>query len=90
MCAVERPFPPLPALSDEHRMLLRMRDTLYEGSWDDFTADLHARAEGRPHVFVTIETSDHMRSTIGRHLALIDEMNRWEREAGKRLSADLT
>ena len=30
-------------LTDEHRMLLRMRDTLYEGSWDDFAHDLRAK-----------------------------------------------
>ena len=30
-------------LTDEHRMLLRMRDTLYEGSWDDVAQDFPAK-----------------------------------------------
>lgn len=76
-----------PVLTDEHRMLLTMRDTLYEGDWSDFEADLSARSAGRPHVFVTVETSPAMMATIRRHLALIAEMRDWEESSGQRLSA---
>jgi hypothetical protein len=75
-------------LSDEQRMLLRMRDILYEGSWDDFERDLRARAEGRPHVFETVLTSPEMLATIGSHLAMIDSMRMWETKQGVVLSAE--
>ena len=51
-------------LSETHRMLLRMRDTLYEGSWEDFARDLRARAEDMPHIFETVPTSQQMKATI--------------------------
>lgn len=75
-------------LTDEHRMLLTMRDVLYEGCWSDFEADLRARAEGRPHVFITVKTAPEMIATIRRHLDLIAEMRRWEEAAGRSLSAE--
>lgn len=74
--SIERDTMPL---SEEHRMLLRMRDTLYEGSWDDFVHDLKARVTDRPHVFATVPESRGMRSTIERHLLLISQMADWER-----------
>jgi hypothetical protein len=75
-------------LTEEHRMLLRVRDTLYEGSWEDFIRDLRARSQGRPHVFETIPTSPHMTRTIANHLELIEQMAEWEARAGETLSAD--
>jgi len=85
---------PLPAddsgdfeLTEEQRMLLRMRDTLYEGSWEDFERDLRARAEDRPHVFDTVPETPGMKSTIAHHLGLIEAMQRWE-AAHRRLSED--
>jgi hypothetical protein len=65
-----------------------MRDTLYEGSWTDFTRDLEARASGGPHVFETVPTSAAMKSTIAHHLALITEMAQWEKRYGQTLSPD--
>ena len=76
------------SLTDEHRMLLRIRDTLYEGSWEDFARDLRARAEDRPHVFETVPASSHMKATIASHLAMIDQMQSWEAKHGRTLSAD--
>ena len=76
------------ALTDEHRMLLRMRDTLYEGSWEDFARDLRARAEDQPHVFETVPTSPQMKATIAAHLAMMDQMKDWENEHGCTLSAN--
>lgn len=64
----------VPSLSDEQRMLTQIRDTLYEGSWDDFLTDLKARAAGRPHVFAIGPASPAMNETIDRHIKLIEEM----------------
>lgn len=75
-------------LDDEHRMLLRIRDTLYEGSWEDFVRDLRARAQGRPHVFETVTDSPTMKTTIKNHLAMIDKMQTWELQHKRTLSAD--
>ena len=77
-----------PTLTDEKRMLLRMRDTLYEGSWDDFARDLESRASGQRHVFETVPTSPAMKNTIAHHLLLISEMAGWEERVGETLSPD--
>lgn len=69
-------------------MLLRMRDTLYEGVWEDFNRDLRARVDGKPHVFETVPTSAAMRDTITHHLSMIAEMDAWETELGHPLSPD--
>ncbi len=65
-------------LTEEQRMLIQIRDTLYEGSWDDFLEDLRARADGRPHVFAIARASPELKSTIEHHVALIEELRRWE------------
>ena len=72
-------------LTAEHRMLLQMRDTLYEGSWEDFIEDLRAREEGRPHVFETIPDTPGMKDTIHNHLDMIADMRLWEEKHGARL-----
>ncbi len=74
-------------LTDEHRMLLTMRDTLYEGDWTDFETDLKARASDRPHVFDTVPASPTIVATIQRHLRLIADMREWETRTGRRLPA---
>ena len=74
-------------LTDTHRMLLAMRDTLYEGSWADFVRDLRARIESRPYVFNTVPTSPAMEQTIATHLEMIEEMRHWEDERGELLRA---
>lgn len=65
-------------LSDELRMLLSMRDTLYDGCWEDFVFDLRARLEGAPHVFTTIPVSEHMMATIRNHIDMITMLQEWE------------
>ena len=67
-------------LTEEQRMLIQIRDTLYEGSWDDFLDDLRARAEGRPHVFALNSASPEFKTTIERHVDLIEKLREWERE----------
>ena len=75
-------------LTADHRMLLQMRDTLYEGNWSDFVRDLRARAEDQPHVFDTIPETPGMKDTITYHLTLIDQMQAWEIAHQQTLSAD--
>ena len=85
---IPRPSPSAddhPELTEEQRMLLDLRDVLYEGNWDDFRNDLTARQESRPHVFDTIPPSPGLRDTIARHLRVIDELERWERNHRRRL-----
>ena len=72
-------------LTDEHRMLLDIRDTLYEGSWEDFKRDLEARRRSQPHVFDTVPDSPQMLQTIREHLLLIGEMWNWEKTHGTTL-----
>ena len=69
-------------------MLLRIRDTLYEGDWGDFVQDLQARMEDRPHVFETVPASPEMKATIAGHLDMIARMERWESQHDRALSAD--
>ncbi|HNQ23141.1 MAG TPA: hypothetical protein PKK06_08615 [Phycisphaerae bacterium] len=75
-CAGESGFP----LTPEHRLLLQIRDTLYEGNWEDFVHDLRARLNDEPHVFEIVPPSPAMKATIAGHLALIEEMAAWERD----------
>lgn len=83
MCAKtpnhDHPFP----LTNDHVMLLHIRDTLYDGQWQDFVDDLESRAEGRPHVFETVPQSPTMRDTIQGHLGLIVGMRAWEAKHGR-------
>lgn len=72
-------------LTDEHRMLLDIRDSLYDGSWEEFKFDLEARAAQKPHVFETAPTSQDMIGIIRDHLNLIEQMVQWESTNGKRL-----
>ncbi len=38
-------------LTSEERLLVVLKDELYEGSWTEMIADLQARLEGRPYIF---------------------------------------
>lgn len=75
-------------LTAEHRMLLRIRDTLYEGSWEDFVEDLRSRAEDRAHVFETVPASPEMKTTIATHLRMIEAMEKWEAQHQRTLKGD--
>lgn len=65
-------------LSAEQRMLLDIRDTLYDGNWDDFVSDLEARLHGLPHVFDIVAETPRFADTIRNHLQLIADLKRWE------------
>ncbi len=77
-----------PNFADDRQMLIQVRDTLYEGSWEDFVRDLKARLEGRPYVFEIDPPSPSLKATIETHLRLIEELKTWERTHGKTLKAD--
>ena len=64
-------------------MLLDIRDTLYEGSWDAFIADLEARLSGEPHVFDVVPDTPRFADTIRNHLRLIGELKVLERDSGQ-------
>lgn len=85
MCASRDAIQPF-VLSAEQRMLLQMRDTLYEGSWDDFLHDLRARCEARPHVFEIIPDSPEMKTTVAQHIRLIEQMREFESQTGQVLN----
>ncbi len=70
-------------LTADHRMLLEIRDTLYEGSWDDFLRDLKAKAQSRPRVFDTVPDSPRIKETIAGHVKMIEQMRDWERKNGR-------
>ena len=71
--------PPTRPLSDEERMLLELRDTLYEGNWEDFVLDLQARIAGQPHVFDIVPETPRFADVIRHHLRLIEALEDWER-----------
>ena len=97
--AGNKPFPgqPIPEslpsqgkfgpLSDEERMLIRLRDELYEGSWDQFVDDLKARLAGKPHIFEIGPVSDRLKETINNHLRMIDRLRALEKQLGVNLYA---
>lgn len=71
--------PPPIELSADRCMLLDLRDTLYDGSWDDFVYDLEARLHGQPHVFDVVPDAAGFGETIRNHLRIISELRAWER-----------
>ena len=46
----------LQGLTRQERTLLILREELYEGSWEEMTADLEARLKTGPHLFELSET----------------------------------
>ena len=72
----------LPALNEEQRMLLRVRDELYEGRWELFVKDLKARLAGDSHVFEIGPATGRLAETIATHLRLIDELRAMEADLG--------
>ena len=60
-------------------MLVVLKRELYEGSWDDMTADLKARLEGGPYIFK-------LASRIEEDLNRIGRLRAFEQEHGVDLS----
>jgi hypothetical protein len=63
----------LEALADEDRMLIRLREELYEGRWDAMLADLNDRLRGKPYIF-------RLASRIQDDMARVEKLSRFERE----------
>jgi len=59
------------SLSSEEKMLIILREELYEGSWEDMIADLKNRLEGKPYVFK-------LASRIEADLARIERLKNFE------------
>jgi hypothetical protein len=62
-------------LTKEERLLVAIRDELYEGSWDDLVADLEARKGRKPHVFK-------LATRLEEDLARVEKLRAFERERG--------
>ena len=75
-------------LSEDEGMLLAIRDTLYEGSWEDFLLDLRERLSDRPYVFDVHPASPRLKDTMRRHLEIIEQLSRWERDHGVTLHSE--
>lgn len=60
-------------LSEQERMLIVLKRELYEGSWDEMTADLQARLEGGPYIFK-------LNTRIEDDLKRIEKLRRFEAE----------
>jgi hypothetical protein len=60
-------------LTKEERLLVAIRDELYEGSWDDLVADLEARKNRKPYVFK-------LATRLEEDLARVERLRAFERE----------
>ena len=61
------------ALEPEEQMLVRIRDELYEGSWDKMRHDLNNRLNGRPYLFKLVSRIEH-------DLQRVDVLEAYEQE----------
>ena len=66
---------PSPALSKEEKLLIILRDELYEGSWDELRKDLDARLDGKPYIFKLAER-------LEEDLERIERLQQYEIEHG--------
>jgi hypothetical protein len=66
-------------LTDEDKMLLRLREELYEGRWDAMLVDLNDRLRGKPYIF-------RLASRIQDDMARVERLSRFEREKGVNLA----
>jgi len=75
---------PLPEmhLTALDRMLITIRDELYEGSWEEMEADLKARLEGRPYIYK-------LATRIKEDLVRIQKLKTYEEDFNINLSAFL-
>lgn len=71
------PFLDVPAevfisrLEPYERVLIDVKDQLYEGSWDRILGDLRARLDGKPYIFK-------LSQTIARDVAAVERMKSYE------------
>lgn len=62
-------------MSKAEKMLVAVRDELYEGSWEMMLKDLEARMRGKPYVFK-------LANRIEDDIAAIKRLRKFERENG--------
>ena len=62
----------------EEMLLLKVRDVLYDGSWQELRADLQARLEGKPYIFK-------LASRIEEDLERLEELQAYEDAHGVKL-----
>ena len=67
------------SLTDEDKMLIRLREELYEGRWDAMLADLNDRLRGKPYIF-------RLASRIQDDMARVQRLSRFEREKNVNLA----
>ena len=75
----DRVEPFKPSLTAEERVLVKLREDLYEGSWDEMLADLQARRDGKPYVFK-------FASRVAEDINRISRLRRTEVENGVNLA----
>jgi len=66
-------------LEHYERILVELRDKLYEGSWDRILGDLKARLDGKPYVYK-------LSQTITRDIAAIGKLQAYEARHGVNLA----
>ena len=66
-------------LSAEERVLVKLRDDLYEGAWDEMKRDLEARRDDKPYVFK-------MASRVADDLERVSRLRKLEVENGINLA----
>jgi hypothetical protein len=62
-------------LAPHERVLIELKEKLYEGSWEKVMGDLRARLENRPYIFK-------LSQKIGRDLEAIEKMKEFEGRMG--------
>ena len=60
-------------MTQEEKMLVTLRDELYDGQWDEMETDLEERLAGRPYVFKLISRIEDDLARIRRMKAVEDE-----------------
>jgi hypothetical protein len=66
-------------LASGERLLITLRDELYEGSWDKMLGDLRDRLAKRPYIFK-------LSSRIENDIAAIEKLGAYEQAAGVNLA----
>ena len=66
-------------LTEEERMLLTLRDELYEGSWENMLQDLRDRLKGKPYIFKLV-------NRIEEDIVRIEKLKHFEEEQSVNLT----
>ena len=75
----------LSSLSLEEWMLVRLRDQLYGGHWEEMRSDLQSRRRGEPYIFKLVHRIEEDLERIVRLEAI---ESRWSIDLGEHLPAD--